>query len=83
MGRTVFFLPTIVIAIALALSAIYVVDEREKALVLQFGQIVNVKEDPGVSVALIRFKKNLNKTCGLNWISATKFGCFVRTINMR
>ena len=48
MGRTVFFLPTIVIAIALALSAIYVVDEREKALVLQFGQIVNVKEDPGL-----------------------------------
>src|SRR5690606_896844 len=30
------------------LSSIYIVDEREKALVLQFGQIRKVKNDPGL-----------------------------------
>lgn len=38
-----------VAALALtALSAIFIVDEREKVLVLQFGRVVNVKEDPGL-----------------------------------
>ena len=30
-------------------SAIYIVDEREKALVLQFGQVKRVKETPGLA----------------------------------
>jgi membrane protease subunit HflC len=38
-----------VIAIVGFLSSIFVVDEREKALVLQFGQIKAVKEDPGLA----------------------------------
>lgn len=38
----------LVIAIVGALSAIFVVDERERALVLQFGQIKQVKQDPGL-----------------------------------
>lgn len=33
----------------LASSSIYIVDEREKALVLQFGQVKAVKEDPGIA----------------------------------
>jgi membrane protease subunit HflC len=33
----------------LGLSSVFVVDEREKALVLQFGQIKSVKEAPGLS----------------------------------
>jgi membrane protease subunit HflC len=33
----------------LGLSSIFVVDEREKVLVLQFGQIKAVKEEPGLS----------------------------------
>ncbi len=33
---------------ALALSSVFIVDEREKALVLQFGQVKAVKEDPGL-----------------------------------
>ena len=38
-----------VAALALtALSAIFIVDEREKVLVLQFGRVVSVKEDPGL-----------------------------------
>ena len=40
----------VVIVIAfLATSSIYIVDEREKALVLQFGQVKAVKEDPGIA----------------------------------
>ena len=31
-----------------ALSAVFIVDEREKILVLQFGRVVSVKEDPGL-----------------------------------
>ncbi len=36
------------IAVAIVLSSIFIVDEREKALVLQFGQIKQVKTDPGL-----------------------------------
>ena len=40
----------ILIVIAfLAASSIFIVDEREKALVLQFGQVKDVKEDPGLA----------------------------------
>lgn len=31
------------------LSSMFIVDEREKALVLQFGQIRSIKEDPGLA----------------------------------
>ena len=38
-----------VAALALtALSSIFIVDEREKVLVLQFGRVVSVKENPGL-----------------------------------
>ena len=36
------------IAAAVALSSIFIVDEREKVLVLQFGQIKQVKTEPGL-----------------------------------
>ena len=49
MNKSVYILPVIVIAIAGLLSSIYIVDEREKALVLQFGQIKSVKEEPGLA----------------------------------
>ena len=32
-----------------AYSSVFVVDERQKALVLQFGQVKDVKEDPGLA----------------------------------
>jgi len=38
--------------IFLAYSSIFVVDERQKALVLQFGQVRDVKEDPGIAFKL-------------------------------
>jgi membrane protease subunit HflC len=43
-----FAIPAIFIVLAAFLSSIFIVDERETALVLQFGQIVRVKEDPGL-----------------------------------
>jgi membrane protease subunit HflC len=49
MGKTKFLIPILAIAGFLGLSSIFVVDEREKALVLQFGQIKAVKEEPGLS----------------------------------
>lgn len=36
-------------ALIVGLSSIFIVDERQKALVLQFGQIRNVQEEPGLS----------------------------------
>ena len=48
MNRASVILPAIVVAVVLALSSVFIVDEREKALVLQFGQVKAVKEDPGL-----------------------------------
>ena len=36
------------LAVVLILSSVFVVDERQKALVLQFGQIRQVREEPGI-----------------------------------
>ena len=47
MRRATYLLPIIVILAAIGLSSIYIVDEREKGLVLQFGRVVAVKESPG------------------------------------
>lgn len=49
MRKSTFLLPIVVVLIVGALSAMFIVDEREKALVLQFGRVVSVKEDPGLS----------------------------------
>lgn len=49
MRKTTYLLPVVVIAVAVLLSSLFIVDEREKALVLQFGRVVSVKEDPGLS----------------------------------
>ncbi|PXW67975.1 protease FtsH subunit HflC [Loktanella sp. PT4BL] len=48
MRKSAFLLPAVAVVLIGALSSVFVVDEREKALVLQFGQIVSVKEDPGL-----------------------------------
>lgn len=46
--KSAILLPIAAILGAAALSSIFIVDEREKALVLQFGQVKQVKEDPGL-----------------------------------
>jgi membrane protease subunit HflC len=49
MDKLKFIIPAFVVLLFLLLSSIFVVDEREKALVLQFGQIKQVKEEPGLA----------------------------------
>ncbi|MCU9837791.1 protease modulator HflC [Ruegeria sp. WL0004] len=49
MRKSTFLLPIIVVLVALGLSSLFIVDEREKALVLQFGRVIDVKEEPGLA----------------------------------
>lgn len=46
--RAMYIIPAFVVLLVLVLSSVFIVDERKKALVLQFGQVVQVKEDPGL-----------------------------------
>ncbi|WP_127104729.1 protease modulator HflC [Pararhodobacter zhoushanensis] len=48
MKRLTLFIPVLVIAVALALSSLFIVDERENVLVLQFGQVKQVRTEPGL-----------------------------------
>ena len=48
MRATALLIPAVVVVVVAVVSSVFIVDEREKALVLQFGQIVKVKENPGV-----------------------------------
>ena len=48
MSKLKYLFPILVIAIIGLLSAIFIVDEREKVLVMQFGKVVSVKEEPGL-----------------------------------
>lgn len=52
MQKSAFLIPALVVVAVGVLSSVFIVDEREKALVLQFGQIVKVKEDPGLGFKL-------------------------------
>ena len=52
MRKSTLIIPALVILIALLLSSIYIVDEREKVLVLRFGRVVDAKEDPGLGFKL-------------------------------
>lgn len=49
MTKAYIFVGALIVALVVGLSAVFVVDEREKALVLQFGQIRAVQEEPGLS----------------------------------
>ncbi|WP_415920051.1 protease modulator HflC [Tateyamaria sp. SN6-1] len=49
MRRSTYLIPILVVLGALGLSSLYIVDEREKALVLQFGRVVDIKEEPGLA----------------------------------
>ncbi len=48
--RAIYVIPALVIVVATALSSIFTVDEREKVLVLQFGEIKQVIDQPGLFV---------------------------------
>jgi membrane protease subunit HflC len=47
--RQTIILAVLAVAVFAAVSSIFIVDEREKVLVLQFGQVRSVKEDPGLA----------------------------------
>ena len=49
MNRQTILVAVLVLVVFAAVSSIFIVDEREKALVLQFGQVKSVKEDPGLA----------------------------------
>lgn len=46
--RAVYILPGLFLLGAVALSSVYIVDERKQALVLQFGQVKQVVQEPGL-----------------------------------
>ncbi len=48
MNRSTLILPILAVIVAVVLSSLFIVDEREKGLVLQFGQVKQVKETPGL-----------------------------------
>ena len=47
-----FLIVAAVVLVTLVYSIIYIVDEREKVLVLQFGRVVATKEEPGLALKL-------------------------------
>ena len=49
MRRSVFLIPILIVVVLLGSWSIFVVDERRRALVLQFGQIVDVVNEPGLN----------------------------------
>ncbi|MEL6520448.1 MAG: protease modulator HflC [Pseudomonadota bacterium] len=49
MNRAMYLLIAVVVIAAVLMSSLFIVDERQKALVLQFGQIRAVKEEPGLA----------------------------------
>lgn len=46
--RAIYIVPAVIILLVVALSSVFIVDERKKALVLQFGQVTQVKQEPGL-----------------------------------
>ena len=52
MARSTMALIAVIGILVLVMSSLFIVDEREKALVLQFGEVKDVKELPGLSVKL-------------------------------
>ncbi|QUS36714.1 protease modulator HflC [Falsirhodobacter algicola] len=48
MTRAIYIIPVLILILVVALSSIFIVDEREKVLVLQFGQVKAVREEPGI-----------------------------------
>lgn len=49
MRKSALILPVAVVAFVGIISSMFIVDERETGLVLQFGRVVSVKEDPGLA----------------------------------
>jgi membrane protease subunit HflC len=48
MQRPAIFVAAAVALIVVVFSSVFIVDEREKVLVVQFGEVKAVKEEPGL-----------------------------------
>ncbi|MEO1960476.1 MAG: protease modulator HflC, partial [Paracoccus sp. (in: a-proteobacteria)] len=53
-------IPALIVVGVVAMSSIFIVDEREKALVLRLGRVVDVQEQPGLGVK-VPFLDNVAK----------------------
>ena len=78
MRKSTYLLPIVAVAVVGLLSSIYVVDEREKALVLQFGQKRYVPWSYWLAVVLISIvgtlvTDNLVDNFGVSLVSTTAF----------
>ncbi len=47
-GKALISIVVLVIAVTLGLSSVYLVDQREKAIIFQFGEIVRSNDSPGL-----------------------------------
>jgi modulator of FtsH protease HflC len=52
MRRLPIVIGVVVVLLIVALSAVFIVDERKQALVLQFGQVKQIKTEPGIGFKL-------------------------------
>jgi membrane protease subunit HflC len=50
--RAIYILPALAVLLVLVLSSVFIVDERKKALVLQFGQVMQVREEAGLGLKI-------------------------------
>lgn len=50
MTLTALLVPAVIVAGVVAMSSIFIVDEREKGLVLRLGRVVDVQEEPGLGI---------------------------------
>ena len=51
-GKSIWFLAVAAIAIALGSASVFFVDEREKAIVFKFGEIIRSDLEPGLHFKL-------------------------------
>lgn len=49
MKKATFLIPIVVLVVVGLMSSVFIVTETQKALVLQFGRVASVKEDPGLA----------------------------------
>ena len=56
-------IPFLIVVAVLVASSLFIVDEREKALVLRLGRVVDVKEEPGLGFK-VPFLDNVEKYDG-------------------
>lgn len=63
MALSALAIPALIVVGVVAASSLYIVDEREKALVLRIGRVVDVKEEPGLGVK-VPFLDNVEKFDG-------------------